>query len=288
MNKQIKGRRYNKGKLRYELISNIALKEIAKIYTIGAEKYSVYDDNKNLISDGSNNWRNGLSWMDCIASAKRHIEKFIEGIDIDDETQTLHLGNACWNLMTIIDFYKSFPQGDDRPKRILNLPRIGLDVDAILANFSLAWHNLYPETLITPSSWYFDRNMLKRFDEMKLNNTLDDFYLNILPLINHNELPFDPHCYITSRPVNNEITEKWLDNNGFPCKKVITVDYKIGKVKAALEAGVEIFIDDSFENFVDLNNNGILTYLFTQPWNIKYDVGHLRINSLNELPFLKK
>jgi len=100
------------------------------------------------------------------------------------------------------------------------------------------------------------------------------------------ELHFEPHCYITSRPVLSEVTEKWLDMHGFPRRKVYTVDLLKTKVEVAKEAGIDIFIDDSFDNFVDLNNNNIFTYLFTAPWNEKYDVGHMRLNSLKDLKII--
>ena len=287
MNKQIKGKRFNKGKLRYELISNIALKELAKVYTNGAEKYTEYDDDGNMIFDGSNNWKNGLLWMDCIASAKRHIEKFIEGTDVDEETNTLHLANACWNLMTIVDFYKSFPQGDDRYKKFLNRPKVGLDVDGVLADFSGSWSNLYPDINPKPESWYLDRKIKERFVKMIDEGTLNDFYLNLGKLINAKDMLFEPHCYITSRPVPTEITEKWIDFNGFPAKPIYTVDIGKSKVEVAKESGIDIFIDDSYENFVDLNNNGIFTYLYTTSWNKKYDVGNMRIDFLNEIPMFK-
>jgi len=282
-NNKFKARRYNAGKLRYELISSIALKEIAKIYTKGADKYTVRDEEGNVISDGANNWRNGQSWMGCIGSAKRHIESFVNNVDIDPETDTYHLANACFNLMAILDFYKTFPQGDDRPKPFLNLPKIGLDIDCVIADFVKAWSDLHDDTDTEPSSWYMDRNMKKRFTEMKEKGVLNDFYLNIPPMFDPKELPFEPHCYITSRPVPTEITEKWLDFNGFPRRKVYTVDLMKTKVEAAKEAGIDIFIDDSYDNFVDLNKNGIFTYLFTSPWNEKYDVGHMRLNSLKDL-----
>jgi len=287
MTNQIKGRRYNKGKLRYELMSAVALEEIAKVYTNGAEKYTDYDEDGNMTYDGSNNWRNGLLWMDCIASAKRHIEKFVKGTDIDLETNTLHLANACWNLMTILDFYKSFPQGDNRIKSFLKLPKIGCDLDGLIINWTGAWSKLYPEISSAPNSWYLDRKIEERFNVMSKAGTLDDFYLNIEPLIKATDLPFEPHCYITSRPVSKEISEIWLDKHGFPAKPVYSIDVRQSKVDVAKNAGVEIFIDDSFENFVELNNGGIFTYLYTQPWNVKYDVGHMRLNSLNDLPFLK-
>ena len=283
MENKNKARRYSKGKLRYDLMSSIALKEIAKAYTVGAEKYTVRDEDGNVISDGANNWRKGQSWMGCIGSAKRHIESFLDNVDKDPETNTYHLANACWNLMAILDFYQTYPQGDDRPKPFLNQPKIGLDIDCVIADFVKAWADLFDDVSDEPSSWYMDRKMHKRLAEMKENGVLDDFYLSIPPMLDPKELTFEPQCYITSRPVSSEITERWLDMHGFPRRKVYTVDLLHSKVEVAKEAGIDIFIDDSFNNFVDLNNNGIFTYLFTAPWNERFNVGHMRINNLNEI-----
>ena len=46
-------RRYNKGKLRYELISKIATREKARVYTGGAHKYTLYKDAEGKIIKGS-------------------------------------------------------------------------------------------------------------------------------------------------------------------------------------------------------------------------------------------
>ena len=40
-------RRYNSGKLKYNLIPASFLKELARVYTIGAEKYTIRDDEGN-------------------------------------------------------------------------------------------------------------------------------------------------------------------------------------------------------------------------------------------------
>lgn len=166
-------------------------------------------------------------------------------------------------------------------------PKIGLDIDGVLANFTLAWHELYPEVSPTPNTWYLDPKIGERFRAMRAANTLDDFYLNIKPHISPEEIPFEPHCYITSRPVTREITEQWLKKNGFPEKPVISLELKSSKVNVAKNAGVDIFIDDFYDNFVDLNNNGVFCYLYTAPWNTRYDVGHMRVNSLRDIPLLK-
>lgn len=164
--------------------------------------------------------------------------------------------------------------------------KIGLDIDGVLADFTRAWHELYPEVSPSPTTWYLDPKIGERFKAMREANTLDEFYLNIQPLINPKDIPFEPHCYITSRPVAREITEKWLNKHGFPPKPVISLELRQSKVDAAKNIGVDIFIDDFYDNFVELNNSGITTYLYTAPWNTGYDVGHLRINSLKELELL--
>lgn len=270
-----KGLRFNKGKLRYDLVEPRAHRDMVEVLTDGANKYS------------DRNWEKGLGWTSVLASLKRHIAAIECGEDRDPESGRLHIAHAACNVHFLNAFYYIFPQGDDRPKRYLNMPKIGLDIDGVLADFTKAWVEVYPEISATPNSWYFDRKVGSRFDEMKKHNKLDNFYLNIKPLILAKDLPFEPCCYITSRPVSKEISEQWLDELNFPAKEVISIDITKSKVDACKEAGVEIFIDDSYENFVNLNNNGIFTYLYTTSWNIKYDVGHMRLNSLSELPLLK-
>jgi len=272
------GLRFNQGKLRYDLVHPKAHEDMVDVLTYGATKY--YD----------RNWENGLSWTSVIASLKRHLAAIEAGEDYDigeGGSGKLHIANLACNAHFLNTFYYTFPQGDDRIKKFIKIPKIGIDLDGVIVDFSGGWNKLHPEITATPSSWYYDRNIVERFNAMKTNNTLNEFYLNLLPLLKPEDLPFEPHCYITSRPVSTNISEQWIDNNGFPRKKVYTVDIMKSKVELAKEAGIEIFIDDSFDNFVDLNNNGIFTYLYTQPWNIKHDVGHMRINSLKDLPFIK-
>ena len=277
------GLRFNNNKLRYDLVHPKAHEDLVKVLTYGADKYTLRDENSNVIYDGSMNWREGLSWMSVIASLKRHIAAFENGEDFDLESGELHIAHAACNIHFLNSFYYIFPQGDDRPKRFLNQPKIALDIDSVLADFVGAWNRLYDDVSYEPSSWYMDRNMKKRFAELEEKGILDDFYLSILPLIKPEEIPFEPHCYITSRPVSTKITEMWLDVHGFPRRKVYTVGLLETKVNVAKEAGVEIFVDDSFDNFVDLNKNGIFTYLYSTPWNIKYNVGHMRIKTLLDL-----
>lgn len=270
------GLRFNKGKLRYDLVEPHAFRDFVEVLTDGANKY--FD----------RNWENGLSWTSVLASLKRHIQAIELGEDRDPESGRLHIAHAACNVHFLNAFYYTFPQGDDRPKRYLKLPKIGLDIDGVLADWTTAWSELYPEIPSNPTSWYLDRKVGKRFKQMIMEDTLNSFYLNnVKPLIQPEDLPFVPHCYITSRPVPVEVTEAWLDKYHFPARKVYSIAEASSKIDVAKESGVEIFIDDSYDNFVELNNNGICTYLYTAPWNLRHNVGHLRIDSLKDLPLLK-
>jgi hypothetical protein len=271
------GLRFNQGKLRYDLVHPRAHEDMVDVLTYGATKYSPY------------NWSKGFAWSSVIASLKRHLAAIEAGEDYDigeGGSGKLHVANLACNAHFLNAFYYDFPQGDDRPKKILKLPKICLDIDEVCANFVKAYMDKY--NVPTPHFWNFDRNMIKNFNEMKNNGTLDDFYLSIEPLFNPLTIPFEPHCYITSRPVDTKVTEKWLDLHGFPVAPVYTVPIVTSKIKVALESGAEIFVDDKFENFKEINNTkGLTCYLYDQPHNRRYDVGHLRIKTLNDLPWFK-
>lgn len=281
------GMRYNKGKLRYDLVHPEAHRDMVDVLTYGAEKYTIRDENGVVTYDGSMNWRDGLSWSSVLASLKRHVAAIDIGEDYDPETGKLHAAHAACNIHFLNAFYYIFPQGDDRPKNFKRIPKIGLDIDGVIADFNKAWIRKYPDLPENPATFHYDRKMVERINEMRDKNELDDFYLSFDPLFHADSLPFVPECYITSRPVDTKITEQWLDAHGFPARPVFTVPMRTSKVEVAKEQGIEIFIDDSFDNFVDLNKHGIFTYLYTASYNRKHQVGHMRLNSLNDLPFLK-
>lgn len=294
-----KAKRYNKGKNRLELLPAHALAKVAEVYTKGAHKYTVYKDSNGdkilgkdiaiedigkyeIAEDGANNWRKGQSWTNALGSIKRHITAFELGEDMDPELGTYHLANATWGLLQLIEYYKIFPQGDDRNHKYLKMPKIGLDIDEVLCNFVEGWHEKWGADPC-PEWWTYHRGMGGYFKQMKEEGSLDRFYLSLKPKIKPSDIPFEPHCYVTSRPVDSSITEKWLEMHGFPAVKVYTVPIGTSKVEVIKNSGAEIFIDDSFANFTELNNAGICTFLMDAPHNRRYQVGFKRLKSLHEL-----
>ena len=86
------GRKYDGGKLRYDLIPVLALEETAKVVTKGAEKYD--DENWKLVPEGRRRY---------LAAAMRHIQQWRKGEIYDEEMGTHHIANAISNLMFILE-----------------------------------------------------------------------------------------------------------------------------------------------------------------------------------------
>lgn len=73
------------GKGRYDLISPFATMRLAKWYELGSKKYA------------DRNWEKGMNYSRYVDSAKRHLDKFIMGMEDED-----HLAAAAWNIFAIM------------------------------------------------------------------------------------------------------------------------------------------------------------------------------------------
>lgn len=256
------------GKLRYDLEPVFAREQIIKVLTHGANEY------------GANNWRQGFKWGRLIAAMERHLKAFKEGEDFDPDTGLFHLAHLGCNVMFALEFYRVFPQGDDRIKKHFAGLKIGLDIDEVLCDFIPSYTKRFgvPDS---PESWSFDPNIKENLEKTKND---EEWYLNMPMKITPREIPFEPHCYITSRMCPKEVTIKWLHKNGYPIRPVYVVAPHEDKVKAAKESGIDIFVDDRFDNFLQLNKAGICCYLLSAPHNERFkNIGFKRIDSLHEI-----
>jgi len=260
------GLRFNQGKLRYDLVHPVAQQGLVEVLSFGVTKYE------------ARNWEKGLSWSATIASMKRHLAAIEKGEDYDIESGLKHIDHLQCNAHFLSAFYKIAPQFDDRRHTYLKRPKIGLDIDEVLADWVGHWTKHHAQEV--PETWNFDRDIKSKFEMLKDDK---EFWLNIPVKTSPNDIHFEPHCYITSRSIPKEWTEEWLDKNGFPTMPVYSVGLGESKVEVAKKSGIDIFVDDRYENFVELNNGGICTYLFDAPHNQRYDVGYKRIKSLKEL-----
>lgn len=92
-------------KPRLSLIPKSALWALGGALTHGEVRY------------GTNNWRNGIPITYLCDSAIRHILQFLDGEDIDLQSNNPHLGNALANLSMTIEILQTKPEMDDRWKK---------------------------------------------------------------------------------------------------------------------------------------------------------------------------
>lgn len=269
MKQEGEGLRFNENKLRYDLLPESAIEEIAKIMTYGANKYA------------ERNWEKGMDWSKCEASLKRHLRAYKKGIDYDEETSCLHIAHVAVNAMFLTEYYRIAPHRDDRQHNYLKNHKIALDIDGVLADFVGAVEKSHG--IIANNHWNISYKIQDAMHEMESDY---DFFSNMKPLCNSEEWNFEPSCYVTNRKETTESfkgTQDFIEKNGFPCVPIVFVDKSQSKADALKEHDIDIFVEDSFSNFIDINKAGILCYLLDTKQNNKHKVGYKRIKSLNEI-----
>lgn len=87
------GNKFDQGKPRVSLVMmSRALLEVAKVGTMGAEKY------------GDHNFRDGMEWSRIVDADLRHLLEFLSGNRIDDESKLTHLAHHAWNALTLLEY----------------------------------------------------------------------------------------------------------------------------------------------------------------------------------------
>ena len=88
-------KKYDEGKLRWDLLPLKEIEDIVKIYTFGAEKY------------GDNTWQNLKGGYNRYKAAMfRHLMEFEKGNVYDDESGMNHLAHMCWNAIAMLHLSK--------------------------------------------------------------------------------------------------------------------------------------------------------------------------------------
>jgi hypothetical protein len=85
-----KGKKYDEGKPRFDLIPPDAMLLIADVFTYGAKKY------------GENNWQGVEPSTRYLAAAYRHLNAYQRGETLDEGSGLNHLGHA---IASLIMFY---------------------------------------------------------------------------------------------------------------------------------------------------------------------------------------
>lgn len=86
------GKKYDQGKPRVSLIVSKALLEVAKVGSMGAQKYGDY------------NYRGGMKWSRLADAALRHFFSYLAGERVDEESGLSHLAHVAWNILALLEY----------------------------------------------------------------------------------------------------------------------------------------------------------------------------------------
>lgn len=146
--------------------------------------------------------------------------------------------------------------------------RIGLDCDDT-CNY---WYKCYLERFGTPKT---DAIITKHVQRDLIKDR--DFWLT-LPV---KHIPdFDVTLYCTKRVNPKSWTKKWLEDHHYPKAPVYQVIYQHKNKASVIKGRVDVFIDDSVHNFIEMNLSGVPCLLMDSENNQHWGpIG--RIYSLN-------
>lgn len=100
-----KAKHFDAGKPDLSQLPYAALSEIAQVFMYGATKY------------GRANYERGFESWKLLASALRHIYRYLAGEDVDDESKLSHLAHAAANLIMLMHTIALGTNVDTRPVR---------------------------------------------------------------------------------------------------------------------------------------------------------------------------
>lgn len=136
-----------------------------------------------------------------------------------------------------------------------NKLQIGLDIDEVLAD----WGNPFFKRF-TPKS---DSDITRICNQILARDR--EFWLNLDVI--RRPIGFKPKLYCTKRSCLKAYTKEWLDNNNFPHKPVYQVFCQIDNKARFIKGRVDVFVDDSIRNVIQMNKSGVPTLLMDTPYN---------------------
>jgi hypothetical protein len=96
------GVKHDADKLRFDLLPVRPLRELARVYSIGAKKYT------------DRNWEAGLKWGRVYAALQRHAWAWWGGEELDPVDGQHHLASVAWCALALMEFERTHPELDDR------------------------------------------------------------------------------------------------------------------------------------------------------------------------------
>lgn len=96
------GLRHNSGKAQLHQVPTSLKYAVAKTLMYGAQKYA------------KGNWRKGMNWTTVSDCLERHMNSWLDGEELDEESGLPHLYHAACNIAFLIEYTETCPELDDR------------------------------------------------------------------------------------------------------------------------------------------------------------------------------
>ena len=98
------GVKFDKDKLRFDLIPTFPMRLIAEVFTIGAKKYT------------DRNWEEGMEWGRVYGAINRHLNAWWSGEKYDPDDGQHHLASVACGAMVLMQYEETHPNLDTRSK----------------------------------------------------------------------------------------------------------------------------------------------------------------------------
>ncbi len=90
--------------------------ECARVFEYGRRKYAAW------------NWAKGMPWSVPLACAARHLVAMHFGLLLDNESGLPHRGHVFCNVVMLLTFLDTYPEGNDLPPLGLLSSKVGVDL----------------------------------------------------------------------------------------------------------------------------------------------------------------
>lgn len=147
--------------------------------------------------------------------------------------------------------------------------RVGLDIDDTICAFMAPYLDRFG---IPKNDSEITRNVQRKL------RTDRKFWLG-LPVINRPN--FNPALYCTKRIHPKVWTRRFLEDNNLPIAPIYQVYLQTASKVPKIKGRVDVFVDDSLSNFIDMNLKGLPCLLIDSPYNREKWGSIARIYSLD-------
>ena len=150
--------------------------------------------------------------------------------------------------------------------------RIGLDIDDTVCDFINTYFNRFG----VPKN---DYEITKNVTQILIKDK--DFWMN-LPVIHRPN--FNPELYCTKRVHPKDWSKLYLKRNLLPEAPIYQIYCQLTGKSTRIKGRVDVFVDDSISNFIELNLHGVPCLLLNKTYNQDWGpVGRIYSLDLQEI-----